>query len=92
MDVRMYVVLLYIFCFLILALLLSNDLIVCTKFSIVYLREAAKQCLPVDTIFGGIQVSTTICRECYTVSIVLIYVHIVTPTYINVYLTCMDYL
>ena len=32
-----------------------------------YLREATKLCVPVDRVFGGVQVSTTICRECYAV-------------------------
>ena len=33
-----------------------------------YLRLAAKQKTPIETIVGGVQVSTTICRECFTVS------------------------
>ncbi|XP_065907177.1 ubiquitin carboxyl-terminal hydrolase 16-like isoform X2 [Dysidea avara] len=31
-----------------------------------YLRLAAKQKTPIETIVGGVQVSTTICRECFT--------------------------
>jgi len=33
-----------------------------------FLRLASKQKTPIEAIVGGVQVNTTICRECCTVS------------------------